>query len=66
MCPPTRDFFAAPSSKLFYNPIRNSDVRWNFEKFLVNRLGIPVKRYDAGTKPLEISTDINLLIRQNK
>ena len=65
-CPPTRDFFAEPISKLFYNPIRNNDVRWNFEKYLINRQGLPVKRYDPGTKPSDILPDILDLINETK
>lgn len=60
-CPTTRDFFM-PSSRLDYSPMRNSDVRWNFEKFLVNRKGRPVKRYDASSRVSEMREDIESLI----
>lgn len=60
-CPPTRELFAKRES-LFYDPLRNSDIRWNFEKFLIDRRGKPVKRYDPGTRPSQLKQDIVKLI----
>jgi glutathione peroxidase-family protein len=38
------------------------NIKWNFSKFLVDKNGIPVKRYAPPTKPLDIEKDIlNLL-----
>jgi glutathione peroxidase len=34
------------------------DVQWNFEKFLINKSGIPVKRYRSDVAPLELENDI--------
>ncbi|KAI9558941.1 hypothetical protein GHT06_015730 [Daphnia sinensis] len=60
-CPPTREYFEE-STKLYYTPIRNSDIRWNFEKFLVDRKGIPVMRYDAMARVADMRTDIDALV----
>lgn len=60
-CPTTRDGFAGKEN-LFYDPIKNWDVRWNWEKFLVDRSGRPVIRYDASTHPNDIDADIAKLI----
>ena len=60
-CPPTRSQFAS-TGNLYYSPKRNSDIRWNFEKFLIDRQGRPVKRYDAGTRVDEIIPDILALL----
>ena len=60
-CPSTRDFFA-PAVKLDYSPLRINDIRWNFEKFLVNRSGRPVKRYDAAARVMDMRADIEMLI----
>lgn len=60
-CPTTRDFFA-PASRLDYSPMRNNDIRWNFEKFLINRKGKPVKRYDASSRVSDMRDDIESLI----
>ena len=37
---------------------KDSDIRWNFTKFLVNRDGTIVKRYAPTTKPEEMEKDI--------
>lgn len=42
--------------------MRGSDIRWNFEKFLVNRQGQPVKRYDASARVSDMRTDILSLV----
>lgn len=62
-CPPTRDEFV-DQTKLFYTPLRNRDIRWNFEKILVDRSGMPVMRYDPSTKPEDIAKDIEYLMSQ--
>lgn len=61
-CPPTRDGYASKDS-LFYSPLKNWDVRWNFEKFLINTKGHPVVRYDPSTEPSDIESDIQRLMR---
>ena len=41
-------------------------VKWNFEKFLVDREGIPVKRYLTKTWPREIEADIRQLMARGR
>lgn len=60
-CPPTRDAFAS-QERLFYGPLNSRDIRWNFEKFLINRHGKPVTRYDPSVQPQAISRDIEHLL----
>ncbi|KAK2713070.1 hypothetical protein QYM36_011681 [Artemia franciscana] len=60
-CPPTRDFFM-PTERLFYSPLRNNDIHWNFEKFLIDPEGLPLKRYDPGTKVSEIIEDLENIL----
>ncbi|KAL1452541.1 hypothetical protein WDU94_006763 [Cyamophila willieti] len=50
-CPPTRDGYRSPITDLYYKPILVSDVRWNFEKFLIDHRGKPIYRFDATTTP---------------
>ncbi|WP_371816913.1 glutathione peroxidase [Polynucleobacter sp. MG-Unter2-18] len=37
-------------------------IKWNFTKFLVNRNGLPVKRFASASSPASISTDIEKLL----
>lgn len=39
-----------------------NDIRWNFEKFLIDRKGNVVKRYSPKTKPADIKADIESLL----
>lgn len=42
----------------------NNDIRWNFEKFLIDKNGNPVKRFSPKTKPAELIGDIESLLNQ--
>lgn len=46
---------------LFYSPQDSADIRWNFEKFLVGRDGIPLRRYDPNFLPSDMEDDIEAL-----
>ncbi|KAK8385428.1 hypothetical protein O3P69_016323 [Scylla paramamosain] len=63
-CPSTRETFA-DEKHLYYSPLKNNDVRWNWEKFLVTRSGKPYMRYDPTTKPEDIRNDIMFLLQQD-
>ena len=39
-----------------------NDIRWNFEKFLIDKTGKVVKRYSPKTKPADIREDIEKLL----
>lgn len=43
---------------------QKNDIRWNFEKFLVDKSGKPVKRYSPKTKPAEFTEDIEKLLSE--
>lgn len=47
---------------IIWKPIKRNDVSWNFEKFLVNQDGIPVKRYSRRYPTMEIKKDIEALL----
>lgn len=63
LCPsPTQTF--ADVDRLFYSPLMVGDIRWNFEKFLLDREGQPVARYSHVFLPEDMQDDIqNLLIQ---
>lgn len=44
------------------NGIIGSDIRWNFTKFVINKQGIPVKRYAPLTKPEQMEKFIQNIL----
>lgn len=59
-CPSPKTGFSA-KDRLFYSPQDNNDIRWNFEKILVDRRGTPVRRYEPSYKPSDMTDDIDSL-----
>ena len=41
---------------------KDSDIKWNFTKFLVNRDGSAIKRFPPTTTPAEMEADINAML----
>ena len=41
-----------------------NSVKWNFTKFLIDRKGIPRKRFAPNVKPKDIETDIQQLLSE--
>jgi glutathione peroxidase-family protein len=39
-------------------------IKWNFSKFVIDRHGIPVKRYGPQTTPNEMEKDIAEMLKQ--
>jgi glutathione peroxidase len=52
----------APVSKLYYEGLTTTDIRWNFEKFLIDSEGRPVMRYSTEYQPEDILADIQQLL----
>uniref|UniRef100_A0A8C6LCP0 Glutathione peroxidase n=1 Tax=Nothobranchius furzeri TaxID=105023 RepID=A0A8C6LCP0_NOTFU len=48
--------------KFYWSPIKVNDIRWNFEKFLINADGVPFKSVSYF---LQISKDLLLKIKIN-
>lgn len=57
-CPPVGDNFNDPTDRLFWEPLKISDIKWNFEKFLVGLDGKPVMRWHPSINVSEVRTDI--------
>ena len=47
---------------IIWQPVKRSDIAWNFEKFLVDPQGKPFKRYSKKFQTAHISGDIEKLI----
>ncbi|BBH23747.1 glutathione peroxidase [Paenibacillus baekrokdamisoli] len=42
--------------------MEDNSIKWNFTKFLINREGQVVKRYESSVNPLDIKADIEALL----
>jgi len=63
-CPaPWEEFW--PSEKILYEPKHGSDIRWNFEKWLISKDGQPFRRYHSYTEPYNLEEDIKFLLGQS-
>jgi len=60
-CPPAVSGFQ-PTNYLMYSPLNANDIRWNFEKILIDQSGQPFRRYSAATEVEEIIPDIEALV----
>lgn len=65
LCPSPIDEFH-PYPNISYTPIRSNDLRWNFEKFLIDGYGRPVKRFASEVSPSELVSDIDQLRHRRK
>jgi glutathione peroxidase len=61
---PVKEYFA--KEYLFYKPTADSDIRWNFAKFLIDADGNPYKRFHSKAHPFTIMKDIEELINRKK
>uniref|UniRef100_H3BBU2 glutathione peroxidase n=1 Tax=Latimeria chalumnae TaxID=7897 RepID=H3BBU2_LATCH len=57
-CPPVGDSFGNPTNRLFWDPLKTNDVKWNFEKFLVGPNGKPVRRWNPRVNMSVVRRDI--------
>uniref|UniRef100_A0A671P1C1 Glutathione peroxidase n=1 Tax=Sinocyclocheilus anshuiensis TaxID=1608454 RepID=A0A671P1C1_9TELE len=63
-CPPVGDSFGNPTNRLFWEPLKVNDIKWNFEKFLVGPDGRPVMRWFPRVNVSEVRADILKYFRQ--
>lgn len=50
--------------KSHHSGILNSSIKWNFTKFLINKKGIPFKRYSSLVTPKKLEQDIESLLNE--
>lgn len=53
-CIPSTNKYFEDHTRIFYEPHHSDDVRWNFEKFLIDSNGHPIMRFDSDAEPLFI------------
>uniref|UniRef100_A0A3P9KDG1 Glutathione peroxidase n=1 Tax=Oryzias latipes TaxID=8090 RepID=A0A3P9KDG1_ORYLA len=56
-CPPVGEDFGN-TDRLFWEPLKIGDIKWNFEKFLVGPEGKPVMRWHPSVNVSTVRTDI--------
>uniref|UniRef100_A0A8B9D2C3 glutathione peroxidase n=1 Tax=Anser cygnoides TaxID=8845 RepID=A0A8B9D2C3_ANSCY len=64
-CPPVAEEFGNPKN-LFWEPLRNHDIKWNFEKFLVGPDGVPVMRWYHRANIATVKNDIVAYMRRQR
>uniref|UniRef100_A0A8C4QIL7 glutathione peroxidase n=1 Tax=Eptatretus burgeri TaxID=7764 RepID=A0A8C4QIL7_EPTBU len=52
--------FGDPVNRLFWKPMKVSDIKWNFEKFLIDPNGNPVRRYFSRVHIGDVRKDVIL------
>uniref|UniRef100_A0A8C9C8T6 Glutathione peroxidase n=1 Tax=Phocoena sinus TaxID=42100 RepID=A0A8C9C8T6_PHOSS len=62
-CPPTSELLGSPD-RLFWDPMKVHDIRWNFEKFLVGPDGAPIMRWHHRTTVNTVKMDILTYMRR--
>lgn len=60
VCPGPSNTLGDPSG-MYWSPITQGDLTWNFEKFLIDKTGRPYKRYNPNTEPMTLGADIAYL-----
>lgn len=63
-CPNTQDVVSSQTDLISWEPVKTTDIIWNFEKFLLDKKGAVVRRYSVDTTPLAIQSDIEKLLAQ--
>jgi len=61
VCPPPWEEYW-PSEKNLWEPKHGNDIRWNFEKWLIDKQGTPFRRYSSYTEPQNLEQDIKYLL----
>ena len=54
--------YIVSSKNIIWTPVTRTDLAWNFEKFLINQEGTPVRRYSPGFETKDVAADIAALL----
>lgn len=63
-CAQMSNLLGVPSA-MKWSPVKQTDVQWNFEKFLIDRKGRVFKRYAPQVAPLFINGDVQKLLKES-
>ena len=47
LCMSPKDALMGNPQYIIWNPVKRSDISWNFEKFLISADGNPIKRFSG-------------------
>jgi len=63
---PSDDYVSLMGDPRFFiwSPVLRTDISWNFEKFLIDKNGIPTKRFSRKFETIDIAQDIEDLLRK--
>lgn len=64
-CPISPQAEFSEKGRLSYRNFHASDIRWNFEKFLIGKNGKPIRRYHSRVDPHQLQADIETALRQD-
>ena len=53
--------YVISTKNIIWTPVTRTDLAWNFEKFLINQEGKPVKRYSPGFLAADVAADVEAL-----
>lgn len=62
----TAEIFRVMKDIKSINPSDLKKINWNYEKFLLNKDGVPVRRYRPSVLPSQLEGDVNDLIKTGK
>ena len=62
-CPPPSDIIGSDIHEMFWNPVKTTDLSWNFEKFLIDSVGHPVYRFAPEENPSDMNSFINKMVK---
>jgi glutathione peroxidase len=64
-CPSPKESFAS-KLRLTHDVFESNDIRWNFEKILVDQSGLPYMRFEPAFLPANIAPHIDELVSRQK
>lgn len=64
VCPATQAQLISDPSLISWAPVGGSDIRWNFEKFIIDRTGHVAARFSPEEAPQNLIPTIDALLQK--